>query len=155
MGLAHAQTIARPVPIPSKTGATTMDQARIDSYRSAAELAADQQRGIQKRIDELDAKRTRSEGSKDGSRHAKSGAKTASTPQAGARKQPTNPLPQQHQKKPGDESQLRPAPDYEPRYPGSGTRCGKVALITGGDSGIGRAVAVLSRARAPMSRSSI
>jgi NAD(P)-dependent dehydrogenase (short-subunit alcohol dehydrogenase family) len=60
------------------------------------------------------------------------------------RKQPANPLPQQHQKKPGDESQLRPAPNYEaPQYLGSEKLAGKVALITGGDSGIGRAVAVL------------
>jgi NAD(P)-dependent dehydrogenase (short-subunit alcohol dehydrogenase family) len=44
---------------------------------------------------------------------------------------------------PGHESQLEPKPDWEPRYPGSGRLQDKVALITGADSGIGRAVAAL------------
>jgi NAD(P)-dependent dehydrogenase (short-subunit alcohol dehydrogenase family) len=44
---------------------------------------------------------------------------------------------------PGHESRLEPKPDWQPRYAGSDRLKGKVALITGADSGIGRAVAAL------------
>jgi len=44
---------------------------------------------------------------------------------------------------PGHESALEPKPEWQPRYPGSGRLTGKVAVITGADSGIGRAIAAL------------
>lgn len=57
--------------------------------------------------------------------------------------EPKPPFSQQPQEPPGQESQMQPKPDYgEQSYKGSGKLLGKAAIITGGDSGIGRAVAL-------------
>ncbi|MDB5842215.1 MAG: short-chain dehydrogenase/reductase [Herminiimonas sp.] len=91
------------------------------------------QRKIQREIDEIDAKKAA------GKQPSDEGAV-----QAGPRKQPEPPFPEQHLQKPGLESDLKPRPQFmAPDYKGSGKLNDMVALITGGDSGIGRAVAVL------------
>ncbi|HEX5707402.1 MAG TPA: SDR family oxidoreductase [Pyrinomonadaceae bacterium] len=82
---------------------------------------------------------------------AKSGAKSSAKKRgettrlsAGKQREPLSPFPEQHQEKPGIESKLTPRPRYEaPLYRGAGKLEGRAALVTGGDSGIGRAVAVL------------
>ena len=100
--------------------------------RIGADAAAERQRALQRQIDTTDVPKK-----------APPPQKKPAT-QAGARKQPENPLPKQHLRKPGNESDLAIAPRFEaPDYLGSKKLEGKVAIITGADSGIGRAVAVL------------
>lgn len=101
-----------------------------DNEQSRAEAAVEKQREIQKQVDAADK--------------ASSKKKSEGAMQAGARKYPEPPFPEQHHPKPGMEYKIDPAPMYDaPYYIGSKKLDGKVALITGGDSGIGRAVAVL------------
>lgn len=70
------------------------------------------------------------------------GRKTNTPDQHGAK--PKNPLPGQKQERPGIEAGIEPRPQYlAPNYKGAEKLAGKVAIVTGGDSGIGRSVAVL------------
>lgn len=58
--------------------------------------------------------------------------------------EPRPPFPDQHQKRPGLDSKMEPRPRFEaPSYQAAGKLQGRRALVTGGDSGIGRAVAYL------------
>ena len=100
------------------------------------------QREIQREQDAKDANEA-ADGKSDGKSDGNSDGKSEPAVQAGAREQPER-MPAQHVQKPGAESELALAPRFEaPDYLGSGKLQGMVALVTGGDSGIGRAVAVL------------
>ncbi|HEY7229299.1 MAG TPA: SDR family oxidoreductase [Pseudolabrys sp.] len=100
-------------------------------FRQQAENTARRERNIQRKID-------RKEGRK------RSSGKKSHAMQAGARRYPEPKLPGQHLRKPGREVDLALAPMYEALdYQGSEKLRDMAALVTGGDSGIGRAVAVL------------
>jgi len=97
-----------------------------------AESAIERQRDVQRQVEHAEERSFQPKDAGD------------SSMQAGARRYPAPPFPEQHQEKPGIEARLDPAPMYDaPYYKGSDKLEGKTALITGGDSGIGRAIAVL------------
>jgi NAD(P)-dependent dehydrogenase (short-subunit alcohol dehydrogenase family) len=99
---------------------------------NAAEATARKQREIQSAQDR-----------KDQEKKGDSGKAEDKAVQAGARPQPEQ-LPAQHLQKPGSEAELELAPKFmAPAYRGSGKLEGFAAIVTGGDSGIGRAVAIL------------
>jgi NAD(P)-dependent dehydrogenase (short-subunit alcohol dehydrogenase family) len=100
--------------------------------RRTAEAAAEKQRELQREQDRQEP------AAKEGA-----SAKAERAVQTGPRVQPES-VPAQHLEKPGREADMQLKPQFHaPDYRGSGKLKGMVALITGGDSGIGRAVAVL------------
>ncbi|WP_046864067.1 SDR family oxidoreductase [Microvirga massiliensis] len=102
----------------------------LDEYARKAERTAEVQRKVQAQVDAADQA-----GGGEGSKGAM---------QAGARSYPEPPLPEQHLEKPGQEAKLDLRPMYDaPFYKGSGKLQDCAAIVTGADSGIGRAVAVL------------
>jgi NAD(P)-dependent dehydrogenase (short-subunit alcohol dehydrogenase family) len=108
-------------------------KARTTGKDTAADTG-EKQRKLQREQDSKDRAKAK-EGASD---------KGEKAVQAGPRREPELPLPAQHLAKPGIEAQMELKPRFlAPDYRGSGKLKGMVALITGGDSGIGRAVAVL------------
>ncbi|WP_374583797.1 SDR family oxidoreductase [Pseudoduganella sp.] len=101
----------------------------FDSQQQSS--AGNAQREIQQEQDQRDAQQP-------------AGGKEKQPVQAGHHDYPAPPLPAQHLDKPGLEHEMEMKPQFlAPDYCGSGKLAGMAAIITGGDSGIGRAVAVL------------
>ncbi|MBS1779425.1 MAG: SDR family oxidoreductase [Bacteroidetes bacterium] len=102
----------------------------MNQYRAEAEETARKHKQIQDKVAEAEKQNPPQEAEK--------------PMQAGARKYPEPPVGKQHLEKPGVESEMDVQPMYDaPFYKGSDKLKDKIAIITGGDSGIGRAVAVL------------
>jgi len=102
-----------------------------DLENGTTDAAGDMQRAVQDQQDRQHQQDTHQEENKE-------------PVQTGNRDYPTPPLPAQHLEKPGTEAEMQLKPQFLAHdYCGSGKLAGLVAIITGGDSGIGRAVAVL------------
>ncbi len=117
----------------AKTSAkkTTGKQPAGKAPRAATAKTVQQQRALQRQVDAGDARKRGTP------------ARKPAAVQAGTRRQPTK-MPAQHLRKPGNEHELELQPRYmAPEYIGSGKLKGMSTIVTGGDSGIGRAVAVL------------
>ncbi|MGV3570879.1 MAG: SDR family oxidoreductase [Ramlibacter sp.] len=107
------------------------DKPKARNNQRDTEPAADKQRALQREQDRKEPAEGGDGGGKD------------KAVQTGPRSQPDE-IPAQHLQKPGQEADMQLKPRFEaPDYKGSGKLEGMTALITGGDSGIGRAVAVL------------
>jgi NAD(P)-dependent dehydrogenase (short-subunit alcohol dehydrogenase family) len=103
-----------------------------ESARGGTEAALEKQRELQREQDR-----------KEPGEGASGGGKDKAAPQTSSQKYPQD-LPSQHLQKPGQEAEMQLKPQFlAPHYKGSGKLEGMAALVTGGDSGIGRAVAVL------------
>ncbi|MDB5965155.1 MAG: short-chain dehydrogenase/reductase [Polaromonas sp.] len=114
------------------TATPTPTEASPQSAEPAKVVAA--HREIQQQQDARDAGKGQQQG----------GASGQQPVQAGLTDYPASPLPEQHLDKPGIEADMVLKPQFmAPHYRGSAKLEGLTALITGGDSGIGRAVAVL------------
>ena len=114
-------------------GKTSGKSSATASDRAAAGVA-EKQRRIQREQDSRDQR---------ASAKGEQGEPKKQPVQAGARAQPAK-LPAEHHAKPGIEAEMQLKPQFQaPDYKGSDKLRGMAALITGGDSGIGRAVAVL------------
>jgi NAD(P)-dependent dehydrogenase (short-subunit alcohol dehydrogenase family) len=103
----------------------------VSQKKSAAVAGSEEKQHLLDQVENLDG--------------ANSGRNGAVDPLASKlRDYPKPPMPSQHVEKPGLEAELELKPMYDaPHYKGSGKLEGLAALITGGDSGIGRSVAVL------------
>lgn len=110
-------------------------ESKNSKFEAQALKTAEEQRLIQQHIADLDKK---------AAAEKKENEEKEKAAQAGARKEPEPPFPDQKLVKPGNEKDMVLEPKYSaPDYKGSGKLQDKVAIITGADSGIGRAVAVL------------